>query len=66
MFIIAMIYAILNQNRQHIPDSKRAQDPTKLSRASSALLSWALLEIIFSCAYLQVQTQFITPKNGIK
>jgi hypothetical protein len=66
MFIIATIYTILNQNRQQIPNSKRAQEPTKLSRASSAFLSWALLEIILSCAYLQVQTQFITPKNGIK
>jgi hypothetical protein len=66
MFIIAIIYTILNQNRQQVPESKRAQEPTKLSRASSAFLSWALLEIILSCAYLQVQTQFITPKNGIK
>jgi len=66
MFIIAIIYTILNQNRQQIPDSKRAPKPTKLSRASPAFLSWALLEIILSCAHLQVQTQFITPKNGIK
>jgi hypothetical protein len=62
MFIIPIIYTILNQNGQQIPDSKRAQEPTKLSRASSAFLSLALLEIILS----QVQTQFITPKNGIK
>jgi hypothetical protein len=66
MFIIAIIYTILNQNRQQIQDSKTAQEPTKLSRASSAFLSWGLLEIILSCAYLQVQTQFITPGNGIK
>jgi hypothetical protein len=66
MFIIAIIYTILYQNRKQIQDSKRAQEPTKLSRASSAILSWALLKIILSCPYLQVQTQFITPGNGIK
>jgi len=66
MFIIPIIYAILNKNRQQIPESKRAQEPTKLSRASLAFLSCGLSEIILSCAYLQVQTQFITPKHGIK
>jgi len=66
MFIIAIIHTILYQNRQQIPDSKTAKEPTKLSKASWAFLSWALLEIILSCAYLQVQTQFITPKNGFK
>jgi hypothetical protein len=66
MFIIPITYTILNQNRQQIPGSKRAQEPTKLSRASSAFLPWALFKIILSCAYLPVQTQCITPKNGIK
>jgi hypothetical protein len=66
MLIIAIIHTILYQNRQQIPDSKTAEELTKLSRASRAFLSWALLEIILSCAYLQVQTQFITPKNGFK
>jgi hypothetical protein len=66
MFIIPIIYTILNQNRQQIADSMKAQEPKKLSGAPWAFLSWALLEIILSCAYLQVQTQCITPKNGIK
>jgi hypothetical protein len=42
MFIIPIIYTILNQNPKQIPDSKRAKERKNLSRASSAFLSWAL------------------------